>query len=82
MPDAEFLALDSNHDGKLSQAESKLSPLEFQALDRNGDGTLDILEWAGGRDDAGTAARVQQQINDQRDIRDPHRNGSTMRGAN
>jgi hypothetical protein len=80
-PDADFLALDTNGDGHLTLAESKLSPLEFQALDQNGDGSIDILEWSGGRDDAGTATRVQQWITEERAIRDPHANGSTMRGA-
>ena len=81
-PDPMFLALDTDGDGRLSLEESQLPLALFQKLDLNGDGFIDVLEWSAGRDDATAVARSQQRLNDQRDVQNQQRNGSTTRGAN
>lgn len=80
--DPHFAELDTNHDGKLTLAESGLASAAFLARDTNQDGTLDILEWMGVGDTSGLTASVQNQHDTQRDESDQHRNGSTTRGAN
>ena len=80
--DPGFLALDSNGDGVISQAESHMALLAFNAADRNGDGSLDILEWAATGDNSDNVGRQQRAAEDRREVLDPHRTGNTMRGAN
>lgn len=46
MPDSAFKKLDSNGDGKISQAEAAAdSTIVFASADANGDGYLDSTEW-------------------------------------
>jgi hypothetical protein len=80
--DPGFAALDANGDGAVSLEESHMAQLAFQAADRNGDGLLDVLEWQGAGDATGIIAQRQQEREDSRDVREPHRTGSTVRGSN
>jgi hypothetical protein len=80
--DPAFATLDANGDGKLDLAESSLAQLAFIAADRNGDGLLDVLEWQGAGDATGIIAQRQQDQDDRRDVQEPHRTGSTVRGSN
>jgi hypothetical protein len=46
MPDAVFKKLDTNGDGRISQAEAAAdSTIVFTSADANGDGYLDSAEW-------------------------------------
>ena len=46
MPDASFKKLDTNGDGRISQAEAAAdSTIVFSSADANGDGYLDSSEW-------------------------------------
>jgi EF hand len=46
MPDESFKKLDSNGDGRISQAEAAVdSTIVFTSADANGDGYLDSAEW-------------------------------------
>ena len=46
MPDASFKKLDTNEDGRISQAEAAAdSTIVFSSADTNGDGYLDSAEW-------------------------------------
>jgi len=46
MPDTVFKKLDSNGDGRISQAEAAAdSTIVFTSADANGDGYLDSAEW-------------------------------------
>ncbi|MDB5098484.1 MAG: hypothetical protein JWM80_2905 [Cyanobacteria bacterium RYN_339] len=80
--DPAFAALDADGDGKVSLVESHMALLAFQAADRNGDGGIDVLEWQSVGDASGIVAQRQRDREDQRDVMDPHRTGSTVRGSN
>ncbi len=46
MPDSTFKKLDTNGDGRISQAEAAAdSTIVFSTADANGDGYLDSAEW-------------------------------------
>lgn len=63
-----FDTLDTNRDGRISQAEAGVdASIVFSSADKNGDGYLDKTEWKG-RDKSGTTPQPQsesQQLPDQ-----------------
>ena len=61
---------DSDGDGRLTQAESRLTATAFADLDANHDGLLNQLEWQGARQiDGETASQIQERNESQRPIR-------------
>lgn len=61
-PDESFTALDLNGDGRLTLAESLLTPAVFAELDINHDGALSLLEWQGAHSDPGLPGAIQDRV--------------------
>ena len=63
MPDTAFKKLDTNGDGRISQAEAAAdSTIVFTSADANGDGYLDTAEWkATGKGKGSTSPTPQSE---------------------
>lgn len=79
MSSSNFKKLDTNKDGKISQAEAASdSSLDFAKCDTNGDGYIDSAEWKAAAKSGSAKPQSQQQSEPRYDQSSPAPSDSTM----